>query len=524
MITLNRRQTLASILATFAAGALPAAAAAEEGLSFGPAEPFSFAALKDKARVLAARPWKSLASPYGAILDQIDYDAYQKIRFRKEASLWADDGNRPPVQLFHLGRYFQEPARIYAVGDGAAREILYRRDYFDMPQDHVARQLPDDIGYGGFRVMNTEQDRDWLAFLGAAYFRSSGELDQYGLSARAVAIDTALPTPEEFPRFTAFYMEPAGEDANRIIINAILEGPSIAGAVRLDCRRDKAVLMDVDCAFYARKDIARLGVAPLTSMFWFGQIDRTQGVDWRPRIHDSEGLSIWTGADEHIWRPLANPHRVMTNSFLDKGPRGFGLLQRHRNFEDYQDDGVFYERRPSVWVEPLGDWGAGSIQLIEIPTDDEIHDNIVAYWVSDEPVKAGEAREWRYRLHWTADEPFRPSLATVENSFSGSGGVPGQPRPKGVRKFVVDFVGGPLASFKRGDLSVRVWTSRGEVRGETAAYPVVNGDGRWRAIFDIAAPANGPDPVDLRMALVDPTDKVVTESWVYQYFPESSNS
>ena len=520
MTTLTRRQTLATMLAAFAAGLAPAGASDQEthALEFGPAEPFSFDLLKERAKARAAEPWQGLASPHADTLERIDYDAFQKIVWRKGSSLWAVDGKRPPVQLFHLGKYFKEPARIYACHGGEAREILYRRSYFDMPADHVARSLPEDIGYAGFRVMNGKQDRDWLAFLGGCYFRSSGELDQYGLSARAIAIDTAMPTPEEFPRFTEFYMEPAGDDPDRLIVSALLEGPSIAGAVRLDCKRDKAVVMDVECALFARRDIARLGVAPLTSMFWFGQIDRSQAVDWRPRIHDSEGLSIWTRAGEHIWRPLANPPSVMTNAFLDKGPRGFGLLQRHRHFDDYQDDGVFYERRPSLWVEPLGDWGAGAVHLVEIPTDDEIHDNIVAYWVSDEPVLAGDARDWRYRLHWVADEPFPSPLATIMNSFSGTGGTPGQPRPKGVRRFVIDVEGDILARHERGDLKVMASTSRGTIRGETATYPIVGVDQRWRAVFDVEV--SGPEPVDLRMVLTDGDDQPVTETWVYQYFPE----
>lgn len=524
MSNLTRRQAVASMAATFLAGALPRNASAQDhSLELGPSQSFSFDWLAQRAKDRATQPWKALTSPLSETLAKINYDAYQKIVWRKDVSLWAGDAGRPPVQLFHLGEFFREPARIFACDGSQAREILYRRSYFDMPADHIARTLPEDVGYAGFRIMNRKQTSDWLAFLGAAYFRSAGEQDQYGLSARAIAIDTAMPTPEEFPRFTEFYMEPVEDDADHIVINALMEGPSVTGALRFDCARRKGVVMDVQAVFHARKDIARFGVAPLTSMFWFGQIERSQAVDWRPRIHDSEGLAVWTGAGEHIWRPLANPPRVMTSSFSDRAPRGFGLLQRHRDFADFQDDGVFYEKRPSLWVETLGDWGPGAVQLVEIPTDDEIHDNIAAYWVSDTPVKAGDTREFRYRLHWVRDEPFRPMLATVLDTFAGSGGVPGQPRPKGVRRFVIDVEGKGLSGRKRGEFVVDVRASRGTFRGEPVSYPVVGQDGVWRCIFDVEAPA-AVDPVDLRMVLRDKAGAPVSETWTYQYFPPSRGS
>jgi periplasmic glucans biosynthesis protein len=524
MPKLNRRQAAATILATLAAAGLrPGIVDAREAspgmLDLGAPEPFSFQLLKNMARDRARQDWQPLASPHTAILERIDYDEFNQIAFRREAALWADVDNSGPVQLFHLGRFFREPASIHAVSGQESREIRYRRDYFDMPEDHPARDLPDDIGYAGFRVMAPGQERDWLAFLGASYFRSSGELDQYGLSARGIAVNLGLSGPEEFPRFTAFYLEPAGDDG-RIIIHALLEGPSLTGAYRLDCLRDGAVTMDVDCALFIRQPIERLGIAPLTSMFWYGQLDRSGAIDWRPRIHDSEGLAIWAGNGERIWRPLQNPPRVMVNSFLDDSPKGFGLLQRHRDFADFQDDGVFYERRPSLWVEPKGNWGKGSVQLLEIPTNDEIHDNIGAYWVSDTAAAPGDALEYGYRLYWVADEPFAAPQARVVNGFSGRGGVPGRPRPEGVTRFVVDFEGPALDGLSRGDLVPDVAFSRGALNMEPAAYPVARTEGRWRAYFDLKA--DGAEPVDLRLVMRDRTGAPKTETWIYQFFPERS--
>ena len=209
-----------------------------------------------------------------------------------------------------------------------------------------------------------------------------------------------------------------------------------------------APIIDVNADLYARTDIERVGVAPLTSMFWYGENDRRYATDWRPEIHDSDGLAMWTGVGEHIWRPLNNGPMVRTNTFSDASPKGFGLMQRDRDFAEYQDDGAFYNKRPGIWVEPIGEWGEGAVQLVEIPTKDETNDNIVAYWVPKKPVRAGDELAYAYKLYWQNDEPHPPvNIGRVVSTHSGAGGVPGVPHPNDddKRKFVIDFAGGPLS-------------------------------------------------------------------------------
>ncbi|MBN9019770.1 MAG: glucan biosynthesis protein D [Rhizobiales bacterium] len=520
----TRRDTLVTILAAMAAAALPSAGhAAEEdkGLAFGPAEPFSFDTLKAMAAENARKPWVNARSPYGAILDKIDYDNFQAIVFNKDYALWGDGKGGAPIQLFHLGKYFQEPCLIYAVEDGKAREILYRQRYFDFPAKHPAHQLPDDIGFSGFRVEAPSQKTDWLAFLGASYFRSSGALDQYGLSARGIAIDTALPdATEEFPRFSHFWLERIAGVEDKVIIYCLLDGPSITGAYKMVASKDKTVLIDVDCSLYPRKPIKRLGVAPLTSMYWYSETIRKRAIDWRPEVHDSDGLAMWTGTGERIWRPLNNPPSVSTNAFLDSGIRGFGLLQRDRDFAHYQDDGVFYDRRASVWIEPKGDWGKGQVQLVEIPTDREIDDNIVVYWVPDEVVAPGAKLDFAYRLYWGVDEPFPADLGRVVGTYVGVGGIPGQPRPPGAVRFVIDFRGEAVASLKRGDGTPEITLSRGKA-SLADAYPVVAGEpGLYRAFFDTVVEGDGP--LDMRLFVRGKDGRALTETWLYQYFPAQS--
>jgi glucans biosynthesis protein len=507
-------------------------------LRLGPPEPFSPERLVARAQALSRQPHQPPARDHRALLDRIDYDAHGRIRFRPEAALFVDGPGTYPVTFFHLGRYFQAPVRMHALeaANGElpflAREIVYDEDAFDMPADSPARALPRGAGFAGFRVQESRQPdparpldwttNDWMAFLGASYFRAVGELYQYGLSARGIAIDVAAPgVAEEFPAFTAFWFEPPRlEQPDTLVVHALLDGPSITGAYRFSMTRRPRLVTEVNCALFMRRDVQRLGIAPASSMYWFSETSKPQAIDWRPEVHDSDGLAIWNGAGEQLWRPLNNPPRTLTSSFTDRDPRGFGLMQRDRAFDHYLD-GVAYDRRPHLWVEPLDAWGAGAVQLVEIPTDDEIHDNIVAMWVPAAPARAGDALSFRYRLHWSGDAPGLatppPALARCVATRQGNGGLPGQPRPAGVRKFVVEFLGGALVDLPFGVRpEARVEASRGSIANVfTEAVP--NGvAGHWRAQFDIAA--EGSEPVELRLTLGRGA-QVLSETWLGQYHP-----
>jgi len=515
---LDRRTFLAATAAAFLAPDVARAA----GLEFGEAQPFSFAWLVDQARQRAAAPYREPYRPAPDVVQMIDYDAHGKIRFRPQDALFADGPGVYPVTFFHLGQLFPKSVAMHALADGKAREILYSDSYFDMPAGSPAHRLPKDAGFAGFRFQELRfrddwRTQDWLAFLGASYFRAIGALGQYGLSARGLAVDVAASKPEEFPDFVAFWIESgASEDAPNYVY-ALLDGPSVSGAYAFKIWRTRGVVMEVETRLFLRQGIERLGVAPLTSMFWFGEYGRAYREDWRPEVHDSDGLALWTGSGERIWRPLNNPDRVVTSSFVDKSPQGFGLLQRDRALDHYLD-GVNYDLRPSLWVEPLNDWGPGAVQLVEIPTDDEIHDNIVAFWVPEAPAEAGQELSFRYRLHWLADEPYPVgSLATVTATRIGRGGQPGRPRPPGVVKFMVEFAGAPLKGLPDGvKPEAVVSASRGKL-SYIFTEPVPRTP-RWRAQFDVAA--DGEAPVELRLFLRDPrTQAPLSETWLYQLWP-----
>jgi glucans biosynthesis protein len=495
---------------------------AETPLRFGPAEPFSFEVLKERARQASTKPFRQPVLPRPDIVSNIDYDAWGAIHFRPENALWADGKGGFPVTFFHLGQWFPRTVSIHAVENGLSREVIYDRNYFDMPPQSPAWQLPSGSGFAGFRFQEATtgaldwRKNDWLAFLGASFFRAIGELAQYGLSARGVAVNTTVAgKAEEFPDFTSFYIERAS--GNTAILYALLDGPSITGAYKFLATRTSCVVMDIEAALFLRAPVERLGIAPLTSMYWFSETVKPSAVDWRPEVHDSDGLVMWTGKGERLWRPLNDPLAVSASAFIDENPKGFGLMQRDRVFDHYLD-GVYYDRRPSLWVEPIGDWGRGSVQLIEIPTDDEIHDNIVAMWVPEGTARAGMSFDLRYRLHWRADEPYPGPLARCVATRLGKGGQPGQPRPPGVRKFTVEFLGGPLESLPYGAIPEPVlWSSRGSFTDYRITEAVPDGvAGHWRTEFDLVV--TGPEPVDMRLYL-RLGEQALTETWLFQYRP-----
>lgn len=517
---IRRREFIQSavLLSTLSTTGLASAAAPAAGR--GPAQPFDYAVLKGKARAMAGKPYEPPGRLAPKALMDLGYDEYQSIRFQRDEALWADlpDGNFR-LEFFHMGRGFKEPVHMYEIVDGQSREILYRPELFDLSRSGLnARSLPKDLSFAGFRIHTvTNWEADVASFLGASYFRCIGsDTRQFGLSARGLAIDTAL-DPEEFPRFSEYYFERPTADARTLVIYGLMDSPSVAGAYRFALTPGAPQVVEVDAAVYPRKPIRRLGIAALTSMYQVGENDRRMGYDWRPEIHDSDGLSVYTGNGEWLWRPLNNPATLRFNSYMDENPRGFGLLQRDRDFNNYQDDGVFYERRPSLWIEPKSPWGKGSVQLTEIPTADETFDNIVAFWNPATPIKGGEELLYSYRMYWGTHMPISSSLAEAIATRTGLGGVVGQRRKYFAWRFAVDFKGGELATLPpRSKVEPVITVSRGSVE-VTSARPLFE-IGGYRAMFDLKLPDDSMDPVDIRMYLRI-GHLPLTEVWTYQYSP-----
>lgn len=487
--------------------------------TIGQQEDFDYAWLKGHARSLARQEYVSHEHDVPQALENLTWDEYQTVSFDPGQALWAD---RPALfrgELFHLGLNFTRPVTVYELEDGKAREIAYVPELFDYGESGIdAEQLPRDIGFAGFRFKyHTDWKRDVVSFLGASYFRAVSGTMQYGLSARGLAIDTALPEPEEFPAFTHFWLEKPEPNNGTATVYALLDSPSVTGAYQFTITPGRTLAMKVDAAIYPRGPIERLGIAPLTSMYMIGENQRRADWDWRPEIHDSDGLAMHTGSGQRIWRPLVNPEQLQFNSYLDENPKGFGLMQRDREFSHYQDDGVFYEQRPSLWVEPLNHWGKGAIQLVEIPAEDETFDNIVALWKPAQPIEAGQELLYSYNLYW-GDSPRRPrELAQVMDTYTGIGGVVGRKREYYSKRFVVDFKGGKFPMLgKDPDLKAVVNASRGQV--ELVSVRPQHHIGGYRARFDVVPPDDSETPINLELH-ISKDGQPLTETWVYQWTP-----
>ena len=497
----TRREAMAAMAAWFAAG--PALAAPRRGGG----QSFSWDWLQARALALSREAW---APPpqVDPMVGKIVYDVANQIDYRPENTLWGDGG----IRFFPLTAGARRAIPIMVVEGGQARPFPYRPSLYRVPRDHPLDRLGDRGGFSGFRVMNPGGRGDWLAFQGASYFRAAGPLSQYGLSARGLAIDTGSTKPEEFPEFVQYWLERGA--GGMPIVYALLDGPSVAGAFRFVNRRsDTETTQDISAVLHLRRGVDRLGMAPLTSMFWYGEGGRARARDWRPEIHDSDGLAIRTGTGERIWRPLANPARPLTNSFTDRNPRGFGLLQRDRMFDHYQDDGVWYEKRPSLWVEPKGDWGAGAVMLYQFPTDSEYVDNVAAWWTPAASPAAGARIACDYRLRWIGGEPDQAAVARAVDCWRGEGNVPGKPPAADIVKLVVDFQGEGLASLTyKSPVKPDVAISGGRAVN-IGSYKVDGQRDHWRLVLDIQREA-GRDAVDVR-AILRLENQPITETWIY---------
>jgi glucans biosynthesis protein len=481
-----------------------------------------FASVVERARALAAQPYTPPNFQLPQPLADIHYDSYRDIRFLPDRSLWR--GERLfEVQFFHLGFLYREPVQIHVVEDSEVRTLGFDKEMFDYGKTDLKDKLPADLGFAGFRIhypLNRSDYKDEVVvFLGASYFRMVGRDQVYGISARGLAIDTALPEGEEFPAFREFWLVRPAPDATSMTVYALLDSESVTGAYHFRITPDTETVMEVSATLFARADVQRLGIAPLTSMFFFGENQIHAVDDYRPEVHDSDGLLMYTGGDEWIWRPLGNPKELCDSSLLDENPRGFGLLQRDRDFNHYLDLESHFERRPSFWVEPRGgQWGKGAVHLIEIPLGEEIHDNIVAFWVPDQPLKAGESRTFVYQLQAS----LAPSLNTeplgyVWRTHIGWGAVsgPGEKPPHRLRRFVVDFIGRDLATLSAAQpVKAELSASTGEVSYLTTQK--LPGSGGWRATFRFTP--DGTKPLDMRLFLTL-RNKRLTETWNYVWSP-----
>ena len=481
-------------------------------------KPFDFESVAEEAHAIAEKPAEVKLSTLPTVLQSLDYDQYRDIRWNDDKTLWKDQGLPFQVKFFHPGHIYHEPVSIYTLNGEGATPFDYNSSYFNFGKNTFETNFPPDTGYAGFRIhypLNSKEYLDEVAvFLGASYFRAVGKGQSYGQSARGLALDTGLiNTIEEFPVFTKFWLSEPTPNSHEFTMYALLESKSVTGAYQFKIRPDRETRMQIKARLYFRNSVKRLGIAPLTSMNWFAENTREKPGDFRPEVHDTDGLLMHTGAGEWIWRPLDNQKFQQENSYTDNKPQGFGLLQRDRDFDHYKDMEARYHLRPSTWVEPIRGFEKGAVQLVQLVTGNEFADNVVAFWVPEHEPKAGETMEFEYYLDWFLSDPDRPPLGYCRDTGVGYQNVPNK------ILFVLDFAGGKLDSIPEGTKLNEVIVTRpaGLVQNAHVIKNEFSSSPSWRLSFEVMAPPEGRE-VDISANLFKGNERL-TETWSYTWIP-----
>ncbi|WP_420902066.1 glucan biosynthesis protein G [Pseudomonas psychrophila] len=431
---------------------------------------FSLDDVAAEAKTLAEQKYQAPRSNLPKEFRDMKFADYQKIQFNRDKAQWAGDKTPFKLSFYHQGMHFDTPVKINEVTATKVEEIKYDSSRFDFGDVKFDPKATENLGWAGFRVLypinKADKQDEIMTMLGASYFRVVGKDQIYGLSARGMAIDTALPSGEEFPRFTEFWIEKPKPNDKHLVIFALLDSPRATGAYRFTLRPGVDTVVDVKAQIFLRDKVGKLGIAPLTSMFLFGANQPSKVLNYRRELHDSSGLAIHAGNGEWIWRPLNNPKHLSVSNFSVENPRGFGLLQRGRDFSHYEDLDDNYDKRPSAWIEPQGDWGKGSVDLVEIPTADETNDNIVAFWSPETLPEPLKPFDFAYRMHWTLDEAaLHPTdSAWVKQTLRSTGDVKQSNlirQPDGSVAYLVDFEGPSLKALPE-NAAVRSQVSVGD--------------------------------------------------------------
>jgi glucans biosynthesis protein len=484
-----------------------------------PAQPrgFGFQDVIARAKSLAQQSYQP-PDPIPRFMEDLKYEQYQGIRFKPEKSLWHASHSRFQVMLISPGLYYRHAVKLHVIDAQGVHDLSFLKDFFTFSDEEVERRIPPDLGYAGFKLTYPLQDADtqnqFLVFAGASYFRGVGRDNTFGISARGIAVDTGLPSGEQFPSFVEYWLVRPANDAGKAVFYGLLDGKSITGAYRFTVSPGQPTTLKVEARLFTRDSIQLLGLAPLTSMFFYSENTARPRGQWRSQVHDSDGLLIHNGASgEWLWRPLLNPKNLEMDYFQTENVRGFGLLQRHDQFWHYQDLGAHYETRPSAWVETRDDWGKGHVVLVQLPSESETNDNIVAFWSPGAAVTKGQSLSYNYTVSFGDRTVAGEPTGQVINTFVGDGNQIGGGTVPGAYRFIVDFAGGPLAKLPANAPVMSSVTAGddGEVIEHFVEY--VPSAQFWRLSI-LAKPAEDR-PVSLR-AYLSKDGQPVSETWNYR--------
>lgn len=485
---------------------------------------FNFDRVVEKAQKLAAKPYREPAR-IPDFFQELSYDKYQGIRFNPESRLWKKSNTRFQVMLMPAGLFYRHPVKINVIDKKGVGSVSFNKDLFNFSDNEIKKLMPANLGYAGFKLTYPLQGEgsvnQFLVFAGASYFRGVGSENSFGISARGIAVDTGLSSGEEFPLFTEFWLVRPSPKAKTMMLYALLDGPGLTGAYQFIVTPGKITRVDVTATLFVRRQIELLGIAPLTSMFLYGENTARPAGYWRTEVHDSDGLLLHDGdSGEWLWRPLINPKMLQIDYLQVNNPRGFGLFQRDTDFVNYHDLGARYDRRPSAWVEPKGDWGKGNVVLVQLPTPVETNDNIVAFWTPREKYRIGQPYSLEYSLDFGDGLISQSPMAYVSNTFVGAGDVIGGGNVKDSFRLVIDFKDGPLAKLDPNASVIADVTGTEDTRILEQFVEYNEPLKTWR--LSILAKPLPNKPLSLR-AFLKHKDEAVSETWTYRLGETSSS-
>lgn len=478
-----------------------------------------FESLQKLAAQMALQPYTPPPQNLDPFFEGLKYDDHRKIRFREDKSLFGGSNDTFTVQFFHPGWMFKKPVGFsnLGLGDAKSTSVPFDLSLFDYDTLKVPPTVRKPDGYAGFRVLAPQSMLDkrfeFMVFMGASYFRAVTTELGYGISARGVAVNTIGGKPEEFPDFTHFWFMPpkAGDKYFRLL--ALLNGPSITGAYQFDAMPGKTTEMLIKATLHLRKPVEMLGIAPFSSMYWFGENSFPKPYDFRPEVHDSDGLQIESEGGPSIWRPIDVGRDMRLSLFEVDKLKGFGLAERDRDFKNFQDLEANYHRRPAVWVEPVKGFGKGSVALVELSTGEETWDNIVAMWKPAAlPQTPTEPLNVEYRLAWL-EEQLPGLLCKVTDTRRGF------VMDSKNHLYVVDFTKGAMDLNKSKsadwvpDIDVIISNGSAKVLDKRVMHNAASGG--WRAFFKLDIP-DTTNLLEMSCELKD-KEKVISERWMYQW-------
>jgi glucans biosynthesis protein len=474
---------------------------------------FAFDDVVARAQQLAAGPYQPpVETP--RFMREMGYDQYRGIRHQAQHNLWRDAHSGFQVSPVMPGSVYARIVPINEVNGSSVRRLAFRKEHFTFDEPELGQRIPDDLGYAGFEL-SYSLDRPaiegkFLVFAGASYFRAIGKGGQWGLSVRGAAIDTGLASGEEFPDFIEFWLVRPRARASRMTVYALLNSPRLTGAHKFLISPGASTRLDVRAVLFTRDRIEQLGIAPLTSMYVYGENTPRPRDAWRPEVHDSDGLLVHDGSGDWIWQPLLNPSKITIHSF--SAGNEFGLLQRDTHFASYEDAETNYHRRPSAVVGLEQGFETGRILLVQLPTKNEFMDNIVAFWSPPGPVDGGTKLDLKYRLSFGNPTIAQTKLGQVVNTFIGRDIIDATSMA-GQYRFVVDFRGARLDQLKADAPLVAAISAHEGTAILEHQLKRVDATGFWR--LSILARAGADDPLALRASL-NMNGRQVTEVWSYE--------